>query len=68
MKEEKVFKASSGYLFLVLGLLVTAAIIFSFINGANLVGILLIVLWFLIFPGLMVVNPNESMVMVLFGA
>ena len=28
MKEERIFKASSGYLFLVLGLLVIAAMIF----------------------------------------
>ncbi len=32
MKEERIFKASSGYLFLVLGLLLSAAVVFSFIN------------------------------------
>ena len=68
MKEEKIFKASSGYLFLVLGLLVIAAIILAFVNEVFWLGSLLIFLLFLILPGLMVVNPNESMVMVLFGA
>jgi hypothetical protein len=68
MKEERIFKASSGYLFLVIGLLVIAGVVVSFINEAFWLGALLIVLTFLILPGLMVVNPNESMVMVLFGA
>ncbi|MGB8357898.1 MAG: SPFH domain-containing protein [Bacteroidales bacterium] len=68
MKEEKIFKAASGYLFLVLSLLVITAIVFSFIHEIFWLGALLIVLLFLILPGLMVVNPNESMVMVLFGA
>jgi len=68
MKEERIFKASSGYLFLLIGLLVAAAVVFAFMNEINWLGAVLIVLTFLILPGLMVVNPNESMVMVLFGA
>jgi len=68
MKEEKIFKASSGYLFLMLGLLALAAVIFAFVHEIIWLGILLMVLSTLILPGLMVVNPNESMVMVLFGA
>lgn len=68
MKEEKIFKASSGYLFLMLGLLAIVAVIFAFAHEIIWLGILLMVLTLLILPGLMVVNPNESMVMVLFGA
>ncbi|MFZ2286850.1 MAG: SPFH domain-containing protein [Bacteroidales bacterium] len=68
MKEERIFKASSGYLFLLIGLLVVAAMVFAFINEIYWLGTVLIVLTMLILPGLMVVNPNESMVMVLFGA
>jgi len=68
MKEEKIFKASSGYLFLMLGLLALAAVIFAFVHEIIWLGISLMVLSTLILPGLMVVNPNESMVMVLFGA
>ena len=68
MKEERIFKASSGYLFLLIGLLVAVAMVFAFMNEIYWLGAVLIVLTFLILPGLMVVNPNESMVMVLFGA
>jgi hypothetical protein len=32
MKEERIFKASSGYLFLLIGLLVLAAVVLAFIN------------------------------------
>lgn len=68
MKEEKKFRAWSGYVFLLLGLLVTVAMVLSFIHEIHWLGAVLIVVMFLILPGLMVVNPNESMVMVLFGA
>jgi regulator of protease activity HflC (stomatin/prohibitin superfamily) len=68
MKEERIFKASSGYLFLLIGLLVLAAVVLAFINEIIWLGVVLMLLSLLIFPGLMVVNPNESMVMVLFGA
>lgn len=68
MKEERIFKASSGYLFLLIGLLVLGAVVFAFINEIFWLGAVLMLLSLLIFPGLMVVNPNESMVMVLFGA
>ena len=68
MKEEKKFNAASGYLFLLFGILVATAMVFSFINEVFWLGAILIVLTFLILPGLMVVNPNESVVMVLFGA
>jgi regulator of protease activity HflC (stomatin/prohibitin superfamily) len=68
MKEERKFRALSGYVFLLLGLIVIAAMIFAFAKEVFWLGSVLIVLTFLILPGLMVVNPNESMVMVLFGA
>lgn len=68
MKEERIFKASSGYLFLVLALLAIVAIVFAFIREIFWLGAVLVVIDLLLFAGLMVVNPNESMVMVLFGA
>lgn len=68
MKEERKFTAASGYLFLLLGILVATGMAISFINEIYWLGATLIVLTFLILPGLMVVNPNESIVMVLFGA
>jgi regulator of protease activity HflC (stomatin/prohibitin superfamily) len=68
MKEEKIFKAASGYLFLLIGLLVLGAVVLAFMNEIIWLGVVLMLLSLLILPGLMVVNPNESMVMVLFGA
>ncbi|MCJ7820373.1 MAG: SPFH domain-containing protein, partial [Bacteroidales bacterium] len=68
MKEEKKFKPFSGYIFLLLGLMVVAATIMSFANEIIWLGLIFILLTFLIFPGLLVVNPNESCVMILFGA
>ncbi len=68
MKEERIFKASSGYLFLILGLLLIAATVMCFISEIFWLGSILILVSILILAGLMVVNPNESMVMVLFGA
>jgi len=68
MKEERIFKASSGYLFLILGLLILAATVLCFISEIYWLGSILILVGILVLAGLMVVNPNESMVMVLFGA
>lgn len=68
MRAEKNFKPLSGYFFLLLGLAVITAMVFSFINEVYWLGVVLIVLTLLILPGLLVVNPNESCVMVLFGA
>ncbi|MDZ7634346.1 MAG: SPFH domain-containing protein [Bacteroidales bacterium] len=68
MKEEKIFRALSGYLFLVIGLLVLGAAVLAFVNEIILLGAMLMLLSLFILMGLMVVDPNESMVMVLFGA
>jgi regulator of protease activity HflC (stomatin/prohibitin superfamily) len=68
MRAEKNFKPFSGYLFLFLGLAVITAMVFSFINEIYWLGVVMIVLTLLILPGLLVVNPNESCVMILFGA
>jgi regulator of protease activity HflC (stomatin/prohibitin superfamily) len=68
MKEEKIFKASSGYLFLILALLLIAATVMCFIGGIFWLGAVLIFVSIFLLAGLMVVDPNESMVMVLFGA
>ena len=68
MKEEKIFKASSGYLFLIISLLLIAATVWLFVNEIYWLGVILIFVSLFLLAGLMVVNPNESMVMVLFGA
>jgi regulator of protease activity HflC (stomatin/prohibitin superfamily) len=68
MKEERIFKASSGYLFLIISLLLLAAAVWLFTIEIFWLGALLIFVSMFLLAGLMVVNPNESMVMVLFGA
>lgn len=51
-----------------ISMLVLAGIVVSFVHEIYWLGIILIVIDLLLFAGLMVVNPNESMVMILFGA
>jgi len=68
MKEERIFKALSGYLILVLTLIAIAATVLAFVGEIIWLGAILILADLLLLVGLMVVNPNESMVMVLFGA
>ena len=68
MKTENTINAQSGYLYilLILGLLVTAVI--SFAIQSIFFGVVCIIFFILIAPGFIVVNPNESMVLILFGA
>ena len=68
MKEEKIFHASSGYLFLILALLLIGAAVMCFIGEIFWLGAVLVFVSIFLLAGLMVVDPNESMVMVLFGA
>jgi len=72
MKQEKVFKASSGYLalFLVLIVIIGAVLALIFLPPILfkiLAGVVLVNAAFCI-GGFVIVNPNESSVLVLFGA
>ena len=67
MKEEKLFTAGSGYLMLLLILVMIIAPIFLIINTENFLFVVLPVLGFVGLPGFFVVNPNESVVLTLFG-
>jgi len=66
MKKEKIFSAKSGYAMLVLLLLLTGftvfAIVAHFVYMALLIPVLLVMC-----IGFVIVNPNESSVLVLFG-
>ncbi len=68
MKAEKTYSAPSGYLMLVVLLIILLACLFSFLLGMVVPGIILIPLFLLTAIGFTVVNPNESCVLVLFGA
>ncbi|GET26213.1 SPFH domain-containing protein [Prolixibacter sp. NT017] len=65
---EKSFKPMSGYLYLLLALVILALSVFSFTRLMLVPGIIGIVLFILIMPGFLIVAPNESAVLVLFGA
>ncbi len=68
MKNEKEFLPVSGYLMLIVVLLIVTGLVFSFvILNPFMIGILF-VLFILTLIGFTVVNPNESSVMVLFGS
>jgi regulator of protease activity HflC (stomatin/prohibitin superfamily) len=66
--QERSYRAVSGYLmFLVLLLLILGAI-YSYMQGIVWLGITLSIAVFLTIIGFTVINPNESSVLVLFGA
>jgi regulator of protease activity HflC (stomatin/prohibitin superfamily) len=68
MKAEKSYKAISGYLFVLVLLVMIVVLTFSFLYGMAVLGIILIPVVILTAIGFTVVNPNESNVLVLFGA
>jgi len=68
MKTEKTYKAVSGYFFLLILLVILLGAIFSFLFGIMWSGTTLIPVFILTAIGFTVVNPNESCVLVLFGA
>jgi regulator of protease activity HflC (stomatin/prohibitin superfamily) len=67
-KQEVTYKALSGYLMLLVLLILILATIFSFTNEIVWLGITLSILATLMMIGFTVVNPNESSVLILFGA
>ncbi len=68
MSQEKTFKPVSGYLFLLLELVILAGSILGFFYEIIWLGIVLAVIFIFLLIGFTVINPNESCVMVLFGA
>lgn len=65
---EKDYKGLSGYLFVFLEIVLLAIIIFGFSRAMVLPSIILTVLLIFVAIGFTVVDPNQSCVMVLFGA
>ncbi|MEE4215027.1 MAG: SPFH domain-containing protein [Bacteroidales bacterium] len=68
MSNEKTSRPASGYLFLLVELLILAGSLLAFFNEIIWLGFVLAALFIFIAIGFTVVNPNESCVMVLFGA
>ncbi|RFZ90921.1 SPFH domain-containing protein [Mucilaginibacter conchicola] len=68
MNTERVITAPSGYLAFVLVLLLTGVAAFCFWAEQHVIGAIICVInYFLILPGLTIVNPNDSKVLTLFG-
>lgn len=65
---EKKYSPVSGYLMVIVEIILVAAVIFTAIRGMVLLPILMSVLFILLMIGFLIVNPNESAVLVLFGA
>lgn len=65
---EKQYTGLSGYLFVFLEFIMLALIIFGFFSGVILPAVILIALFIFFAVGFTVVDPNQSCVMVLFGA
>jgi len=67
MKEKEMKPMNGGVMLAVAILVVSTGVFFMTINQV-LIGVILAVLGLVLMVGLMVVNPNESIVMVLFGS
>ncbi len=65
---EKQYSPMSGYLFVVIEIVLAAFVVLGFMRGLVVPSVILIVLFTLIAIGFTVVDPNQSCVMVLFGA
>jgi regulator of protease activity HflC (stomatin/prohibitin superfamily) len=67
MKEEKTITPFSGYLAIVVLLIMLALIIFGFSSGNQVLGILLMPVFLIFMKGLMIISPNSSKILLLFG-
>ncbi len=65
---EKQYFGKSGYMFLLLELILLVVIVLGFMRGMIIPAVILIPIFILMAIGFTVVDPNQSCVMVLFGA
>lgn len=65
---EKEYRGISGYVFVVIELVLLVLLFIGYGNGIIIPSVVLTFLFVLIAPGFTVVDPNQSCVMVLFGA
>jgi regulator of protease activity HflC (stomatin/prohibitin superfamily) len=65
---EKSFSPVSGYLIVLVELVLLAAVIFGAMKGMIFLPVILGIIFIFLLIGLLIVNPNESSVLVLFGA
>lgn len=65
---EKLFTALSGYLFVLIEVVLLALVIIGFTNGFVIPSFVLVITFVAIAAGFLAVDPNQSYVLVLFGA
>src|SRR5690554_3771307 len=65
---EKITTPSSGYLMVVIELILAIASALLFVNGYYLAGVFSLIAFILVLPGFFIVEPNKAMVLLLFGA
>lgn len=65
--KEKPFKAGSGFLMLLVELLIIAGIIFGLVTTRSAEFALFFPIVFILLPGFFIINPNTSRVMIFFG-
>lgn len=65
---EKQYSSLSGYLMVLVELVLLAAIVMGFMRGMIIPSVVLTVLFIFLAIGFLIVDPNESSVLVLFGA
>jgi hypothetical protein len=65
---EKKYSPFSGYLMVLIELVLLAAVIFSGMSGMIFPSVVMGFIFIFLAVGFLIVNPNESSVLVLFGA
>lgn len=64
---EKIYRAGSGYVFVVVEIILLVLMVFGFYSEKPIPAVSLIIVFVFFAKGLTIVNPNESAVLVLFG-
>ncbi len=67
MKTEKIITPFNGYLVVVILLITIVLIVFGFNSNNNILGIVLLPIFIFIVKGFIVISPNNSKVLLLFG-
>ncbi|WP_306552143.1 SPFH domain-containing protein [Daejeonella sp.] len=67
MKTEKIITALNGYLVVVMLLVLTALMLYGFISNNMILGVASFLIFVLLTKGFIVVSPNSSKVLLLFG-
>ncbi len=68
MKDEKNYSPANGYMMLTIILLLIILSILGLVMMKNFLLIIPLAIGLFLLPGFMIINPNESMVLILFGA